>query len=257
MTTPDQNSEERIRKVFVKDLKAHDALHSVFKAGKKERLTSRGGAPYLAITLVDRTGEVDARVFENVDAAQAAFEVGDYLLIKGKVGHFHGKPQIVIEAIERLDPEPIDPKDFEYVAPPPKEAKEPKTEPRHEEGAVGGGHKAARQRLLKLLDNPEVASALDVLVRHFEKMVDERVERRLSGAPAKPERTERPDRPERKRDRGPRVEHKAKGDEVKATASDKPAPQRDPSLPEGLAFKPFSQLVETPAEAPAAPAQES
>lgn len=234
------STEEQIRKIYAKNLKVGESIHTVFKATRKERLASRAGKPYLVIGLVDRTGEVDARVFDNVEAADAAFAPGDYLLLQGKVGHFHGNPQIIIERLERLDPEPIDAAEFAYTAPPPSErpekpAKGEKPEKAKAEDA-GGSHKAARQRLLKLLDNPQVAQAMDVLVAHLERYIDDRIAAKLGGAPARPERPERPERRENK-SKGPKVEHKSPAAETKAEA-----PKRD-ALPEGLAFKPFSQLV--------------
>ncbi|MEW5740739.1 MAG: OB-fold nucleic acid binding domain-containing protein [Myxococcota bacterium] len=237
-TQPENSSapaaDEQIRKIYTKDLKVGESVQTVFKATRKERHASRAGKPYLVIGLVDRTGEVDARVFDNVEAAEGAFAVGDYLLLTGKVGHFHGHPQIIIERLERLDPDPIDPAEFAYTAPPPSE-KPPKAEKKNEKTERGekaeepGSHKAARQRLLRLLDNPQVAQALDLLVTHLERYIDDRVAQKL-GQP----------RPER-RPKGPKVEHKG---EVKADAKPeaKETPKRE-ALPEGLAFKPFSQLV--------------
>jgi len=90
--------------------------------------------------------------------------------------------------------------------------------------------------LLKLFDNPQVAQAMDVLVAHLERYIDDRIAAKLGGAPARPERPERPERRENK-SKGPKVEHKSPAAETKAEA-----PKRD-ALPEGLAFKPFSQLV--------------
>jgi hypothetical protein len=190
----------------------------------------------LVIGLVDKTGEVDARVFDNVEAADAAFTVGDYLLLAGKVGHFHGHPQIIIERLERLDPEPIDDAEFAYTPPPPSEKPTKAERPERQDKAKseeGAGHKAARQRLLKLLDHPQVTQALDALVTHLERYIDERIAQKL-GQPPRPERPEKKPRP-------PKVEHKARAEPE--GKPDKPeAPKRD-ALPEGLAFKPFSQLV--------------
>lgn len=245
--------EEKIRKVFVKDLKAGETIHTVFKAVTKEKHTSRSGKSWLAVTLTDRTGAVDARVFENVDAADSAFAAGDYLLLKGRAGSFHGKLQVVIDRLERLDPEPIDPKEFTFVAPPaPAEQPQPtQREPRdHQEPgheSEGLSHKAARQRLLRLLDNPQLTHALDLLVRHLESYLDERIALKLAGGP--PPKVERPER----RSRGPRVEHKAKADAEPKHAE----PKRDPTLPTGLAFKPLDQLIPEPPSAapPAEPAE--
>lgn len=250
--TTNSSADEQIRKIYAKDLKSGETVHTVFKATRKEKAASRAGKPYLSLTLTDRTGEVDGRVFENVEAADGAFAAGDYLLLKGRVGSFHGKSQIVIDVIERLDPEPIDPKEFEFTAPPPtaeastKEPREPKEKradrPERQEDE-GSSHKAARQRLLKLLDNPTIALGLDALLTQLERQIEERVVARLSGQPIphgpgpKVEKKPRPPRPER--GDGPRPSEPTKSE----------APRRDASLPEGLAFKPFKALVgdgETP-----------
>jgi 3'-5' exoribonuclease len=243
--TAEPSSEERIRKIYAKDLKPGESVTTVFKAISRERHASRAGKSYLSISLVDRTGEVDARVFDNVEAAETAFTANDYLLVHGKVGQFHGKTQIVIDRLERLDPGPIDGREFTYARPEPTEPRAPKHEVKEPKDVKpeGAGAKAARQRILRLVENPQVASALDVLITHFEHYIDEQVSARLAGTP-------RPEKPER-RPRGPRIEHKGQTSGPRSPMStpvDKDSsrptePARDPHLPDGLAFKPFNMLV--------------
>jgi hypothetical protein len=251
--------EEQIRKVYAKDLKAGEAVHTVFRATKKERHTSRVGKPYMTMTLTDRTGEVDARIFDNVEAADTAFTDGDFLLVAGKVGSFHGKSQIVIDRLERLDAGPIDPREFAWTAPvapapAPAADERPAKKATHDEGAAPARELKLPRRVQKLFENPQMAQALDALLGYVERLVDEKVAAKLGGAvPEKTDapRAERPERKHRDRDRGPKVEHRGgKPEEVK----------RDPSLPEGLAFKPFTQLVGEPpkaAEVATAPASNS
>src|SRR5262249_49689980 len=74
---------------------------------------------FLVVGLGDRTGEVDARVFDRVDAIEPTFQAGDLVLVRGHVTQFQGKPQILVEQVDRLDPEPIDPTEFEVPPPPP------------------------------------------------------------------------------------------------------------------------------------------
>ncbi|MCA2979826.1 MAG: hypothetical protein INH41_31845 [Myxococcaceae bacterium] len=234
------SDDERIRKTYVKDLKSGEAVRTVFKATRKERASSRAGKPYLSLTLTDRTGQVDGRVFENVEAADGAFAAGDYLLLDGRVGAFHGKTQIVVDRLERLDPEPIDPAEFEFVAPvsqAPKEREKRAEKPERPDDDAPS-HKAARQRLLKLLDHPPIALGLDALLTHLEKQIEERVVARLSGQPLpapgagpRVEKKARPPRPER-------------AEAHRAAEGDKPeVARRDGALPEGLAFKPFKALI--------------
>ena len=250
--------EERIRKVYAKDLKNGEAVLTVFKVTHKERHTSRAGKTYLSLSLVDRTGDVDARIFENVDTADTAVALGDYLLVQGKVGSFHGKSQIVIEKLERLDPEPIDAAEFAWDPPPapPEPAKE--KEPEKERPAKKVAEEVAAaplrlpRRLQKLLEHPPTAQAVEALLAYVERLVDEKVSARLGDKPPaeRPERPDRPERPER-RPKGPRVEQRPPRPEVEGRAEVK----RDPSLPEGLAFKPFKALVGD--DAPPPPAAEA
>ncbi len=247
---PETNSDERIRKIYVKDLKLGEVVHTVFRAARKEKLTTRGGKTYLALSLVDRTGETDGRVFDNVEAADQAFSADDYLLVKGKIGHFHGKSQIVVDRLERLDPGPIEAAEFVWVAPPVREEKPAATAGKEREEFQARAR--VSKRLERLLENPHVVQALDNFISHLEKAFDAHrasLPPRAEGAPA----IERPDRPPR-RARGPKVEHKPRA-EGETAAPVKHEPKRDPSLPEGLAFKPFNALVAS--DAPAAEAEKS
>lgn len=233
------NSDERIRKIYVRDLKPNEVTHTVFRAARKEKHTSRGGKTFLALTLVDRTGAIEGRVFDNVDAADQAFSADDFLLVKGKVGQFHGKPQMVVDRLERLDPGPIDAQEFAWSPPPPVETPAAPRDAREEEP-----HRLhLTKRLTKALEDPKVAQALDVLLMHLEKAAEERLGRTSAASAAS-----HPDRPDRRNrePRKPRVEHLAKVEHVpKADSGSAPKAEskRDPSLPEGLAFKPFNALV--------------
>ena len=111
--------DEVVRKVYVRDLHDKQPVHTVFKVTRKARATARSGKVFLVVGLGDRTGEVDARVFEQVDAIEPSFQAGDLVLVRGHVTQFQGKPQVLLEQVDRLDPEPIDPSEFEVPPPPP------------------------------------------------------------------------------------------------------------------------------------------
>ncbi|MBX7099843.1 MAG: hypothetical protein K1X89_19160 [Myxococcaceae bacterium] len=236
-TPKDSGAEEQIRKVYARDVKTGDAVHTVFKAEKPQKQTSRGGKTFLTLHLVDRTGRLDARVFEQVEKAESAFRDGDYLLVKGRGIAFHGKPQVVIDTLERLDPTPIDP--AEFAAPPePKHEAEGHKEHREPKAPKGGsgGAKDLRARLHAVLDDPQLNKVIDVLSRHLEAYIEERIAARLGGEDHAPKA------------RKPKVEHRPRVDEPRhePKPSAKPPPERDPSLPKELAFKPFNLLVGEP-----------
>ncbi|HEX8539977.1 MAG TPA: OB-fold nucleic acid binding domain-containing protein, partial [Cystobacter sp.] len=112
-------SVETVRKVYAKDLREKDPVHTVFRVAQKTRVTARSGKVFLSLVLTDKSGEIDARVFDKVDVLEPTFSTGDYALVHGHVIAFHGKTQVVIEALEKLDPEPLDPKEFEPPPAPP------------------------------------------------------------------------------------------------------------------------------------------
>lgn len=177
-------AEETVRKVYVRDLREKQALLTVFRVTRKARQTARNGKLFLVVAFGDRTGEVDGRVFERVEAVEPGFDVGDYVLVKGQVVTFHGKPQVVAEAIDRLDPEPIDAAEFAVPPPPPEAPPAPASSspvpraPEHAgEARSADGVRAVQQirelvervedahvkaLLLAFLDDPEVARGLPV-----------------------------------------------------------------------------------------------
>ncbi len=168
--------EETVRKIYVKDLREKQRVNTVFRVAKKQRIQARSGKSFLALQLVDKTGELDARIFENVDAAEGLFQGEDFVLAEGTVILFHGKPQLAIEKIQRLDPEPLDPAEFAYVAPPPSEKPAPAAAPPLRPPRPSADRAVAQIRqlvervqdrfvkalLLAFLDDPQIAKGLEI-----------------------------------------------------------------------------------------------
>ena len=87
-------------------------VEGVFAVSKKERRRTRGGATYLALELVDASGRVDARVWNDVDLLDGRFAEGDAVRVLGRVERFGGKLQVhvrTVEAAEEADPAELTP----------------------------------------------------------------------------------------------------------------------------------------------------
>ncbi|MFN0063140.1 MAG: OB-fold nucleic acid binding domain-containing protein [Myxococcaceae bacterium] len=108
--------EEAVRKVYARDVREKQSVHTVFRVGSKQKQTARSGRSFVTLALLDRTGSLDARIFDRVDELEARFQTGDYVLVRGDVATFHGKLQLIATDIERLDPEPIDAAEFTPTA---------------------------------------------------------------------------------------------------------------------------------------------
>jgi len=55
----------------IAELDADRLVEGTYAVARKERLRTRGGAPYLALELVDPSGRIDARVWSDVDLLAA------------------------------------------------------------------------------------------------------------------------------------------------------------------------------------------
>ncbi|MHB8301804.1 MAG: 3'-5' exoribonuclease YhaM family protein [Acidobacteriaceae bacterium] len=82
-------------------------------AAKQLRDRNDGKAKYLCITLCDRSGRIEARVWDNVDEIAARFESDDFVDAEVCVEEFNGKLQLRVKDLWRLAPEQIDLGDFQ------------------------------------------------------------------------------------------------------------------------------------------------
>jgi 3'-5' exoribonuclease len=96
----------------IAELEAEHTVDGVFGVARKRRLTTRAGAPYLALELVDPSGSVEARVWSDVDLLDRRFAEGDAVRVLGRVERFGGKLQVQVrdvEPVEDADPAALAP----------------------------------------------------------------------------------------------------------------------------------------------------
>ncbi len=82
-------------------LRPGDEVDGIYACTRKDRLTARTGAPYLAVELRDATGRVAARAFRDADVLAGRFERGDLVRVRGRVERFRDELQVEVQAIER------------------------------------------------------------------------------------------------------------------------------------------------------------
>jgi 3'-5' exoribonuclease len=78
-------------------------VEAVYAVARKRRLTTRSGAPYLALELVDPSGRLEARVWNDVDLLDARFGEGDAVRVLGRVERFRDRLQLDVRSVERVD----------------------------------------------------------------------------------------------------------------------------------------------------------
>ena len=100
--------------VTLASLRAGDELAGTFACSRKDRLTARSGAAYLALELRDRSGALPARAFRDADLLSGRFERGDLVQVRGRVERFRDELQVDVRDIRRA--QAADPAAFLPVA---------------------------------------------------------------------------------------------------------------------------------------------
>jgi 3'-5' exoribonuclease len=75
-------------------------VEGVYAVAKKQRLRTRNGASYLALELVDPSGRIDARVWNDVDLLDSRFGEGDAVKVLGRVEKFRDRLQLEVRSLE-------------------------------------------------------------------------------------------------------------------------------------------------------------
>jgi 3'-5' exoribonuclease len=87
-------------------------ITSSFVVASKQVKAKKNGDPYLALTLADRTGQIEAKMWDNVEEFILAFEQDDFLKIKGLVNKYKNRFQLTIHKLRRMEEADIDFTDY-------------------------------------------------------------------------------------------------------------------------------------------------
>ena len=85
---------------------------SSFVVASKQVKAKKTGEPYLALTLSDRTGQLEAKMWDNVAGVIDAFEQDDFIKVKGLLNKYNGRFQLTIHKLRRLEENEVDPADY-------------------------------------------------------------------------------------------------------------------------------------------------
>src|SRR6266487_3549455 len=87
-------------------------ITSSFVVTTKQVKPKKTGEPYLALTLADRCGQIEAKMWDNVEDALDAFEQDDFLKIKGLLNKYKNRFQITIHKLRRIADSEVDFADY-------------------------------------------------------------------------------------------------------------------------------------------------
>jgi 3'-5' exoribonuclease len=87
----------------IADLVEDRTVEGVFAVARKERRRTRNGAAYLVLELVDASGRIDARVWDDVELLDRRFAQGDAVRVLGRVERFGNRLQVQVRSLEAAE----------------------------------------------------------------------------------------------------------------------------------------------------------
>ena len=93
-------------------LTAGQIIDEVFLVREKQLAHKRDGASYLVLTLVDRTGNIKAVVWDNAQDINSHFVIGDYVRIRGSASNYRDTLQVTVRHLERCEKDSVAIEDF-------------------------------------------------------------------------------------------------------------------------------------------------
>src|SRR5271165_673129 len=97
---------------FVSDLEPNQVITSIFLVQSKDIRQKKSGEPYLSMIVGDRTGDVEAKMWDNASEVMHTFERDDFVKIKALFQIFQNRPQLTVHKMMRMDERDVDFADF-------------------------------------------------------------------------------------------------------------------------------------------------
>ena len=93
-----------MKEFYICDCTRHEnkIITSTFVVVSKQIKPKKSGEPYLALTLGDRSGQLEAKMWDNVEDVLNAFEQDDFLKVKGLVNKYKNRFQLTVHKLRKL-----------------------------------------------------------------------------------------------------------------------------------------------------------
>src|SRR5438552_1200766 len=103
-----------MKNFYVKDASSqlNRQVNSLFLVASKQVRSKKNGEPYLALTLSDKTGSIQAKMWDNVLPVAELFCQDDCVKVQGVIDSFNGRYQIILQQLRRAEESEIDLSDF-------------------------------------------------------------------------------------------------------------------------------------------------
>jgi 3'-5' exoribonuclease len=103
-----------MKEFYIRDCgqQENQTITSYFVVASKQVKAKKNGEVYLSLILADRSGQLQANMWDNVSDSLDAFEQDDFVKVKGVIHKYNGRWQITIHKVRKLQESEIDYSDY-------------------------------------------------------------------------------------------------------------------------------------------------
>ncbi|MDD5712104.1 MAG: HD domain-containing protein [Smithellaceae bacterium] len=96
------------KSIYVKDIQAGQKVADTFLVAEKSLAFSQKGSPYLNLKLKDKTGEMEAKIWENALEWDKLFKKGDIISLVGRALSYRNALQLSVLEVSKTDEGELD-----------------------------------------------------------------------------------------------------------------------------------------------------
>jgi 3'-5' exoribonuclease len=97
---------------FVTEMADGEAVEDVFLVSDKQLRANRNGNLYIQVDLRDRSGVINARLWNAGEPLFRSFDTGDFVRARGKVQLFQGALQVILSGLDKVETGSVELTDF-------------------------------------------------------------------------------------------------------------------------------------------------
>ncbi len=97
---------------YVSDLEANQLITATFLVLSKDIRQKKTGEPFLSLVLGDRTGDIEAKMWDNVGEVIDTFDRDDFIKVKGALQVYQNRPQLTIHKMVKVEESAVEFEDY-------------------------------------------------------------------------------------------------------------------------------------------------
>jgi 3'-5' exoribonuclease len=101
-----------MKQLFVSEIQEHQPVDTIFMCASKNQGVTKSGNGYLILKLLDRSGEIEGRVWDRAEEIARRFEKSDYVRVRGQATLYQGRLQIRVVDVLKIEESEVAPADF-------------------------------------------------------------------------------------------------------------------------------------------------